>query len=147
MTRFSRLERGVGDALIYDLVDHLNDGNLDEFFTVLRRFFAKIPYDLLVENREKYYQSLFYAVLTLIGLDIEAEISTNIGCIDCVLKAKDTIYVVEFKLDGSKEDALQQIIDKQYAQKYQGGDKQVMLLGVEFDQSTRNIGEYVSRIC
>ena len=146
MTRFSCLERGVGDALIYDLVDHLNDGELDEFFTVLRRFFAKIPYDLLVENREKYYQSLFYAVLTLIGLDIEAEISTNIGRIDCVLKTKDTIYIVEFKLDGSKEDALKQIIDKQYAQKYQGGDKQVILLGVEFDQGIRNIGEYVTSL-
>jgi hypothetical protein len=47
------------------------------------------------------------------------------------------------KLNDSKEAALQQIHDKQYAQKYQNSAKQITLLGVEFDQDTRNIGDFV----
>ncbi|NQZ11509.1 MAG: PD-(D/E)XK nuclease domain-containing protein [Algicola sp.] len=47
------------------------------------------------------------------------------------------------KLNGTKEEALQQILDKQYAQKYQHSNKTVILLGVEFDQKTRNIGGFV----
>jgi hypothetical protein len=82
-------------------------------------------------------------VFTLIGFEIEAEVTTNRGRIDCVLQTSDNIYVIEFKLNGSKEDALKQIQDKQYAQKYQSSDKQVVLLGVEFDQKTRNIGGYL----
>ena len=49
------------------------------------------------------------------------------------------------KLNDTKEAALKQIEDKQYAQKYHGGDKSVVLLGVEFDQATRNIGEFIEK--
>ena len=141
-TRYSLLEKGVGDIYIYDLVDYLNAGNLDAFFKTLKVFFANIPYELAVD-REKYYQSLFYAIITMIGLSVEAEVSTNQGRIDCVIQTADTIYVIEFKLNGTKEDALKQIQDKQYAQKYQRSDKAIVLLGVEFDQKTRNIGDYL----
>jgi len=50
---------------------------------------------------------------------------------------------MEFKLNGTKESALQQIKDKQYAQKYQGLGKPVVLLGVAFDQDERNISGYL----
>ena len=176
-TRYSHLEKGVGDAYIYDLVDYLNAGRLDDFFKILKIFFANIPYELAVD-REKYYQSLFYAIITMIGLSVEAEVSTNDGrigtqtsarslcsyemsprmgegsttgtfnnintSINCVMQTADTIYVIEFKLNGTKENALKQIQVKQYAQKYLKSDKAIVLLGVEFDQQTRNIGEYLS---
>jgi hypothetical protein len=141
-TRYSRLEKGRGDIYIYDLVDHLNAGELDDFFKTLKTFFANIPYELAVD-REKYYQSLFYAIITMIGLSVEAEVSTNNGRIDCVMQTADTIYIIEFKLNGTKEDALKQIQDKQYAQKYLRSNKAIVLLGVEFDQKSRNVGDYL----
>ena len=141
-TRYGRLEKGLGDIYIYDLVDDLNAGNLNNFFKTLKVFFANIPYELAV-NREKYYQSLFYAILTMIGLSIDAEVSTNQGRIDCVIQTEDTIYIIEFKLNDTKEEALKQINDKQYIQKYQRSGKAIVLLGVEFDQKSRNIGDYL----
>ena len=53
--------------------------------------------------------------------------------------------VIEFKLNDTKEAALQQIHDKQYAQKYQNSGKEIILLGVEFDQQTRHIGDHVEQ--
>ncbi len=141
-TRYSRLEKGLGDIYIYDLVDYLNAGKLDDFFKTLKIFFANIPYELTVD-REKYYQSLFYAIVTMIGLSVDAEVSTNRGRIDCVMQTADTIYIIEFKLNGTKEEALKQIQDKQYAQKYLRSNKSIVLLGVEFDQGSRNIGDYL----
>jgi hypothetical protein len=41
----------------------------------------------------------------------------------------DKIYTIEFKLNNTKEAALQQIHDKQYAQKYQNSTKEIFLLG------------------
>jgi SLT domain-containing protein len=60
-----------------------------------------------------------------------------------VLQTANTIYIIEFKLNGTKEAAQQQIHDKHYAQKYQHSDKAIILLGVEFDHQTRNIGGYL----
>jgi ATP-dependent exoDNAse (exonuclease V) beta subunit len=125
-----------------NLSQTLNAGDIAGFIKTLRIFFANIPFNINVKD-EKYYQSLFYAIFTLLGFQIEAEVHTNDGRIDCVLQTDTTIYVIEFKLNGSKEDALQQIEAKHYHQKYQGGTKPIVLLGVEFDQKSRNIGQFV----
>lgn len=82
-------------------------------------------------------------MIILIGFVIEAEVSTNRGRIDCVLHINDCIYIIEFKLNGTKEEALAQIQAKQYGQKYQNSTKQIVLLGVEFDQQTRHISDYL----
>jgi hypothetical protein len=142
--QFTHTEPGINIGYIRKLTKALNQGDIDSFLTILQIFFANIPNNITLKD-EKYYQSIFYAVITLIGFDITAEVNTNQGRIDCVMQTDDTIYIIEFKINDSCEAALQQIINKKYAQKYQGGDKAIILLGVEFDQKTRNIGEYVQQ--
>lgn len=51
-------------------------------------------------------------VFTLMGQFVETEVRSARSCADAVLKTKDTIYVFEFKLNGSAEEALQQIDEK-----------------------------------
>lgn len=130
---------------IQSLSQSLNNGDIAAFIKTLKIFFANVPYDINLKH-EKYYQSLFYAIFTLLGYQLEAEVKTNDGRIDCVLHTDSSIYIIEFKLNGSKEQALQQIEDKHYGQKYLNSEKQLVLLGVEFDQQTRNIGDFVSKI-
>jgi hypothetical protein len=60
-----------------------------------------------------------------------------------VVQTDNTIYIIEFKLNGTKEQALQQIHDNHYSLKYQGSDKSIVLLGVEFDQNSRNLGDFI----
>lgn len=144
ITRYGYLQSGHGEAYTHQLTQYLKSNNLDDFFETLSVFFANIPYDLTV-NLEKYFQSLFYAIFTLLGFTIEAEVRTNKGRIDCILKTNDTIYIIEFKLNGTASDALKQIQDKQYAQKYLKSGKAIVLLGVEFDQQSRNIGEFIQQ--
>lgn len=143
-TRYSQLDKGEGETYTTRLIQALQSKQLDDFFETLEVFFANIPFDITLKH-EKYYQSLFHAIFTLLGLTIDVEVRTNKGRIDCVLQTNDVIYVIEFKLNGTKEEALQQILNKQYAQKYQHSEKEVILLGVEFDQKTRNIGGFVQR--
>jgi hypothetical protein len=143
VAHYSHLNAGPGETYIHRLTQHLNAGNMDDFFETLEHFFTKIPYDITLAQ-EKYYQSLFYAIFSLIGLNIEAEVRTNKGRIDCVIQTEKAIYIIEFKLNDSCEAALKQIQDKQYAQKYLDSGKEIVLLGVGFDQQTRNIGGFVS---
>lgn len=148
-TRYSHLGNGVSEGYTSKLIASLNSNNLTEFFNVLERFFANIPYDISI-NLEKYYQSLFFSIFTMIGFNIEAEVSTNIGRIDCVIHTPKHIYIFEFKLNDSKEAALKQIKDNKYPQKYlsceKDNKKEVVLVGVEFSHETRNITDYISEV-
>lgn len=123
----------------WKLIDALREHDFELFFDTLRIFFADISYDLHI-SKEKYYQTIFYLIFSLIGLNVEAEVRTNKGRIDAVIIDKD-IYIFEFKFDGDKDNALKQIRDKKYFEKYQGVGREIYLFGVEF--TDRNIGDWV----
>ena len=141
--QYGKTPKGLNTGYIRKLSTALNKHDLTAFFDTLRIFFANIPNNITIKD-EKYYQSLFYAIMTLLGYQLDAEVNTNIGRIDCVLQTEQTVFIIEFKLNDSCTAALQQIKDKQYAQKYQNSGKAIVLLGVEFDQAGRNIGEFIT---
>ena len=66
---------------------------------------------------------------------------------DCVVTTADSIYLFEFKLsgNGTAEDALNQIKEKEYAAKYQVDGKKIVLIGSSFDEEARTIKEW--RVC
>ena len=136
---YSFVERELVHGYAWKLIDALRDHDFELFFDTLRIFFAQIPYDLQL-NKEKYYQTVFYLIFSLIGLKVEAEVKTNRGRIDAVIIDKD-IYIFEFKFNGDKNKALIQIKEKKYFEKYQGTDKEIYLFGVEF--TDRNIGAWI----
>ncbi|MDL1964053.1 MAG: ATP-binding protein [Deltaproteobacteria bacterium] len=135
---YSFVERELVHGYAWKLIDALRDHELELFFDTLRIFFANIPYDLQIK-KEKYYQTVFYLIFSLIGLKVEAEIKTNIGRIDAVIIDKE-VYIFEFKFNGDKDNALRQIKEKKYFEKYQGIEKDIYLFGVEFVD--RNVGEW-----
>ena len=139
---YSGIDRGSVDGALVDLVKSLRAGNLDLFFSRLRVFFANIPYDIQVDH-EKYYQSLFHVILTMIGLRVEVEVRTESGRIDAVIKTKDRIYLFEFKLHGTAEEAMEQIKAKKYAEKYLADGRPITLVGAAFDAKTRNLERWV----
>ncbi|MEA1901840.1 MAG: AAA family ATPase [Thermodesulfobacteriota bacterium] len=136
---YSFVESELVHGYAWKLIDTLRDQDFETFFDTLKIFFADIPYDLHIK-KEKYYQTVFYLIFSLIGLKVEAEVKTNKGRIDAVIIDKD-IYIFEFKFNGDKDQALNQIKDKGYFEKYQGEGKKIYLFGVEF--TNRNVGEWV----
>ena len=146
---FTDVQNGASEAHLWALVEALENQDLDGFFEILSIFFANIPYDLHLKY-EKYYQTIFYLIFKLIGLIVEAEVKTNPsagsghrqGRIDTVIILSDTVFIFEFKLDGTAEEALQQIKTTQYYQKYRQSKKEIYLIGVNFDSNKRSIGEW-----
>ena len=134
---FSNIESSLIDSQIIKLVNAINQDDLENFFITLQVFFANIPYELHLKE-EKYYQTIFYMIFTLLNFNIEAESSTNKGRIDAVIKTKNKIYIFEFKLNDSADNALAQIKEREYYQKYYGKRK-LTLIGVNFDYKSRNI--------
>ena len=71
-----------------------------------------------------------------------AEDTTNHGRIDLTVFQKNKVFIIEFKVldENSKQGtALAQIKAKNYQQKYLSDDKDLFLIGMEFDKTERNI--------
>lgn len=62
-----------------------------------------------MKDLELHYQNVLFIVFKLVGFYTQAEYHTSEGRVDLVVKTADYIYVMEFKLEGTAEEALQQI--------------------------------------
>ena len=99
---------------IQKFVREVRSGDYDSFFRRLQSFFANTTYEVIREQ-ELHYENVFFIVFKLVGFYTQVEYHTSKGRIDLVLQTDKFIYVIEFKLDGTAEEALQQIHDKHYA--------------------------------
>jgi hypothetical protein len=108
----------------------------------LSSFFADTPYEL-VKDLENHYQNVLFIVAKLMGFYVRAEYHTSRGRIDMVLQTADHTYVMEFKLDGTAEEALQQINDKGYTLPFGCDERQLVKIGVNFSSTTRNIEKWI----
>ena len=136
----------VGDEdngfYIGKFVRELESGDVDSFLTRLKAFFADFPYELN-DKTERHYQVVFYLVFKLMGQFCDAEVRSARGRADAVVKTQDSIYIFEFKLNGSAEAALKQINDKGYLIPYMADNRKQIKVGVMFDASERNIGQWL----
>ena len=109
----------------------------------IKSLFASIPYNLFTNNKmyeyEGYYVSVFYSYIKGLGFDVVGEDVTNKGRIDLTIKMPNSVIVIEFKVDGS--DALKQIKEKNYHEKYMDENLPIFIVGVEFDTEDRNISK------
>lgn len=120
----------------------LRRGDPDAFLTRLRAFFADFPYELN-DKTERHYQVVFYLVFKLLGQFVDTEVRSAIGRADAVVKTKDYIYIFEFKLNGSAEEAIQQIDNKRYMIPYTADERILIKTGVSFSTEERNINRWI----
>jgi len=121
-------------------------GDLDAAMDTLRRFFAAIPYDIIVE-KEKYFQTVVHLVFNMLGFNCRSEVRLADGRIDSLVETPDFVYCFEFKLNDGAKAALAQIDGKEYAFPWTGSGKKVFKIGVSFDFEKRNIKEWVYEVC
>ena len=69
---------------------------------------------------------------------------TAAGMTDALIEKDDTIFVFEFKLNGTEDEALNQINEKGYAIPYEAEDKKIIKIGVNFDKDRRTIERWVT---
>ena len=132
---------------LMDVSKCLFKGDVDMFMKKMTSLLASTTYRFHHKNdpidSERYFHYTFYLILQMIGkYNTMVEKETSEGRIDCVIECPEQVYILEFKLNGSAEEALRQIEEKGYAKPYATDTRPVHLIGINFTSEKGNIEEY-----
>lgn len=139
LAEYAKKQTTETTSLLYQLKVNFDNNKLDKVFIHLNSLFASIPYQIFETKKESYYHSIIYLTFKLLGYYTQSEVSTSEGRIDAVVQAQNFIYILEFKVSDTAQNALQQIKDKKYADKYKmekENGKQIFLIGVACNEKT-----------
>ena len=130
-----------------DIVGALKTGDLELLRKLLTSFLADIPYTMrrkeTERERERYFHYTFYLLMRMVSCyTVYTEKQQSEGRVDCIVETPLYIYIFEFKLDGTADEALQQIEEKGYARPYEADKRKLFKLGTVFSSETGTINEF-----
>ena len=121
----------------------LKEITIEQFIEAVQRWYAGIPYSITDKNQnEQLYQSLIYAALMGYGADVSAEEQTSDGRMDIAIKMTDAIYILELKYGKTAEEAVEQILRKNYAARFAADPRPVYAVGLNISKDRRTIDSY-----
>ena len=127
---------------IQQFVKEIRTDQPDAFLHRLQSFFADTPYEL-IRDLEVHYQNVLFIVFRLVSFYVKEGYHTSEGRVDLVLQTDRYIYVMEFKLEGTAQEALKQINEKQYALPFATDSRKLFKIGINFSNRLRNIEEWI----
>ena len=136
------------DTFLLRFSKSLRNGDLENALTLMRAFLSSVPYNAEKQD-ENHYKTLFYLIARLCTpYVVRTEECSAAGRTDMVIETEGAVYVFEFKLNGTADEALAQIDAKGYLIPYSsstdknGNLKKCYKIGVNFDGKTRTLGEW-----
>ena len=142
---YTNLKKEDSNFFVSRAVQALKNGDAEVFMSYMKSLFAGYPYDL-IKDTENHYQNVVYLTLKLMSVYlVDAEFRTSNGRIDLLVRTDKYIYVMEFKYDGSAQEAMDQIESKEYPLPFAMDSRTIIKVGVNFSGKTRNIENWIIR--
>ena len=137
--------RGFAGNFYAALLHH----DIEEAMRSMQAFFASIPYLDFGEKEldditkyEAYYEMLTYVVFSIFNCRTFTQVKVARGRTDVVVFMRDAVYVMELKMHGTAQEALQQIDSKDYAIPYQAEGKTIIKIGIAFSKETKTVSDW-----
>lgn len=147
---YTGLERRGTNGFALRFWRSLYKQNIDGAMQEMKAFLASIPYvegfkEKLAEvkNYEGFYEYTFWLIFNMLNIYARTQVKCAGGRIDFVVQMPDTTYVFELKVNGTAQEALDQINSKGYALPYETDGHKVVKIGVQFDRDTMTVGKYL----
>lgn len=128
-------------------------GNIDKAMTLMKSYFASIPYpeggkDVLadMQKNEYYYETVFYIMLSMMNIAVLTQVKSCRGRADAVMFSPHTIFVFEIKINKPAKEALAQIDEKGYMVPFEADERKLVKIGISFSTETRTIEDWEYRI-
>ncbi len=146
------------ESLISKSIGSINrallSGDLSEVILWVKKVLAGIYYGNIPSGeegrplREYYYQSVLYALFYVLDMQVQTEVICATGRVDMVITTRKRVYLFEFKVmtAGTPQEAITQLKESGYLAKFSKTKRPIHLVGVSFDEKTRNVGEWAEEI-
>ncbi|MCD8386059.1 MAG: ATP-binding protein [Bacteroidales bacterium] len=121
-----------------DFVRSVYAGDLNKGLTILKEFFAEIPYCNNASS-EGHWQQMLFVVFSLLGAWADVEAHTATGRVDMAMVLAGKLYLFEVKLNGTVEEALSQIDIKKYSRRFTRLKLPIVKVGINFRTSDHEI--------
>jgi hypothetical protein len=124
------------------LHQYLAQEDVESFIATANAILSSIPHPHIEGQDERFYHTVFYLMLSASGVLVHTEPLTSHGRMDMAVEFKDKAYVVELKCNQSAEEAIRQIRQKRYHEKYLQSGRRIFLMGINFDTHERAIKDW-----
>ncbi len=124
-----------------EVAEALKEGDMEKVKEVFNVLLYNLPYHLHRDS-ESFYHAVIHLFFTYMGLDVHSEVNTARGRADVLMELEDKVYCFEFKLDKSASEALEQIKQRGYLDKYRSSGKKLIAVGVNFSTKKREVDDF-----
>ena len=128
------------DYLVFQ--KEIKGGNSVAFMRRLQALMANISYEILA-NCENDFQNLLFIIFSLASIKPTVERRTSDGRIDMVVETEKFVYIMEYKVDGTAEDAISQINSKEYSLPWTADNRHIIKIGASFSTTERRLTDYL----
>jgi len=132
---------------VMNIVKALRVADLEQVRRLFTDFLAETPYSMRPKkdqkDRELCFHYTFYLLMRLISCyTVYTEKQLSEGRADCIVETPQYVYIFEFKLDGTADEALSQVRDRGYAKAYEADSRPIYIIGASFSSKTGTIEEW-----
>ena len=128
----------------------LRNRDIDLAMREMKAYLSGVPYVEGFKQKlqgaasaEGFYEYTLYLIFTMLNSYVRTQAKMSKGRTDLVVWMPDTIYVFELKVNGTAQEALQQIDERGYAEPYMTDGRKVVKVGVKFNAETRVPDDWV----
>jgi PD-(D/E)XK nuclease superfamily len=128
---------------IKDLNQAFLTKDLTKVHKILHGLLADLPYEVYQNQSEGLFHGLIHLIFSYLGMFVSSEVHSSQGRADAVVETATEVYIFEFKFNKTAQEALRQIADNKYADKYLASQKTITGIGVNFNSTKRGIDEWL----
>ena len=133
----------------YKVWTALRNGDIDQMMRELKAFLAGVPYiegfkQKLAEaaTKEGFYEYTFYLILSMLNVYVQTQVKCWTGRVDAIVYMPQAIYLFEFKTGTTADQAVAQIDERHYADRFATEKRKVVKVGVNFDIESWTISDW-----
>ncbi len=141
----SRFFKGTGGETTFsvrEFVRDINEGRIDLFMHRIKALFADTDSGP-EKSKEIHFQNMMAIAAKMMGLFVRTEVHSAAGRCDMQILTDRQVYIFEFKINGTAEEALMQIHERQYYASFGADPRSVILIGANFLTATRTLGQWI----
>ena len=126
---------------VREFLRYVNTGETDRFMQALKALISSANSEH-EPDKKIHFQNMMAIIFKMLGLYVRTEIHSARGRCDLTLETASFIYIFEFKINGSAQDALSQIEVNGYANPFMTDTRTKILIGADFSTELRTLTDW-----